>query len=181
MSAAGLPALAGYVEQEPVSSTLATLAEISAAAEGARPVDVPRDFPALAGLVREAGFERGEAWIVKTAGAIEAVVGVPAEFTAQGIPVYAPRDLEGEVRENLAELATARVIRFVPTAAEAFLVIADRSVTVRPDQVHLQVTAETVSRVTPRLLQELQLLGLLKAGSVVMLYKPLKDSVLILA
>jgi len=75
----------------------------------------------------------------------------------------------------------SRVDPRVPTAAEAFLVIADRSVTVRPDQVHLQVTAETVSRVTPRLLQELQLLGLLKAGSVVMLYKPLKDSVLILA
>jgi len=40
---------------------------------------------------------------------------------------------------------------------------------------------ETVSQVTPHLLQELQINGLLKAGSVVMLYAPLKNSVLVFA
>ncbi|MBI3332835.1 MAG: hypothetical protein HYZ93_01950 [Candidatus Omnitrophica bacterium] len=100
---------------------------------------------------------------------------------AQGIPVFVKKEWEGKIRENLSRLETARIIRYVESAADAYRVIADESVSVRPDQALIRTHEETVSQVTPRLLQELQLKRLLKAGSVVLLYKPLKDSVLVFA
>ena len=121
---------------------------------------------------------------MRTIGTVDAVLRVPAEYAAQGIPVFVKTEVkewEGEVKKNLGTLKTAGIIRFVERAGDAYLVIGDESVSVRPGQVLLRINGETVSRVTPHLLQELQLLGLLKAGSVVLLYKPLKDSVLIFA
>lgn len=111
----------------------------------------------------------------------EAVVGVPAEYAAQGIPVYVKKEWEGRIRQNLSKLETVGRIRFVGSATEAYLVIGDDSLSGRPHQVFIAIHEETVSQVTPHLLQELQLSGLLKAGSVVLLYKPLKDSILVFA
>ncbi|MBI3615840.1 MAG: hypothetical protein HY211_04910 [Candidatus Omnitrophica bacterium] len=173
--AVGLKVLLEYVAREDVIRTIALLAE------SGKTGDVTSDFPALEGLAKKAGFAGGIAAILRTVASGEAVLGVPAEYAAQGIPVYVKKEWEGKVRENLNKLEATGRIRFVGDAAEAYLVIGDDSVSARPDQVFIAINGETVSQVTPHLLQELQISGLLKAGSVVMLYKLLKDSVLVFA
>jgi hypothetical protein len=177
--AAGLKALLEYVAQEDVIRTIATLAESLGENGKSRPVT--GDFPSLEGLAKKAGFALGEVWILKTMAPDEAVLGVPAEYAAQGIPIFVKKEWKERVRQNLSKLEATGHIRFVGSAAEAYLVVGDDSVFVRPDQVFIAINEETVSRVTPHLLQELQISGLLKAGSVVMLYTPLKDSVLVFA
>ena len=173
--AAGLKALLEYVAQEDVIGTIALLAE------SGKTGDVTRDFPALEELAKKAGFAGGVSAIFRTVVSGEAVIGVPAEYAAQGIPIYVKEEWQERVRQNLSKLEAAGSIRFVGSVADAFLVIGDKSVSVRPNQVFIRVNEGTVSQVTPHLLQQLQLSGLLKAGSVVMLYTPLKDSVLVFA
>ncbi|MBI3615706.1 MAG: hypothetical protein HY211_04215 [Candidatus Omnitrophica bacterium] len=172
---AGLKALLEYVAQEDVIHTIAVLAE------SGKIGNVTGDFPALEELAKEAGFAGGVAAILRTVASDEAVLGVPAEYAVQGIPVYVKKEWEERVRQNLIKLEAAHRIRFVGSAADAFLVVGDDSISARSDQVFIRTNEETVSQVTPHLLQELQLNGLLKAGSVVMLYTPLKDSVLVFA
>lgn len=174
-TAVGLKALLEYVAREDVIRTIALLAE------SGKTGDVTGDFPALGGLAKEAGFAEGVVAILQTVAPGEAVLGVPAQYAAQGIPVFVKKEWEDRVRQNLSKLEMAGRIRFVGSADEAFLVIGDDSLSVRPDQAFIAINEDTVSRVTPHLLQELQLSGLLKAGSIVMLYTPLKGSVLVFA
>jgi hypothetical protein len=173
--AAGLEELLKYVKKPVVIDTIALLAE------SGKTGDITNDFPALKGLANKAGFQEGVVSILRSVGTTEAVLNVPAEYIEGGIPVYVQEEWEDRVRENLKELEMAGRIRFVGSIAEAFWVIADHSISVQPHQVLIAVNEETVSQVTPHLLKELQQNGLLKAGSVVMLYTSLKDSVLVFA
>ncbi len=179
--AAGLKALLEYVDQPIARDTIALLAETLTFAQSERFRAVNQDFPVLEGLAKEAGFAEGIAAIVRTAASGEAVLRVPAECAAQGIPIFVNKKWEGQVRQNLRKLEVTGRIRFVGSAANAFLVIGDDSISVRSDQVFIRANEETVFQVTPQLLAGLEERGLLKAGSVVMLYKPLKDSVLAFA
>lgn len=172
--AAGLTALTTYVANPDVIGTLRTLAE------SGKTGDVTSDFPELVQLAREAGFE-GIAEILRTAGDGEAVLGVPAQYAAQGIPIFVKKKYENQIKANLERIEKARIIRFVTQMDEAFLVISDSARGVNPGQMLLRINDQTVSQVTGHLLQELQLQGRLKAGSVVMLYQPLKDSALVFA
>jgi len=173
--AAGLEELLKYVKQPVVIDTIALLAE------SGKTGDITNDFPALKGLANKAGFQEGVVSILRSVGTTEAVLNVPAEYMEGGIPVYVQAEWEDRVRENLKELEMAGRIRFVGSIADAFWVIGDHSISVQPHQVLIAVNEGTVSQVTPHLLKELQENGLLKAGSVVMLYTPLKDSVLVFA
>jgi hypothetical protein len=173
--AAGLEELLKYVAQKDVIDTIALLAE------SGKTGDITNDFPALKGLANKAGFQEGVVSILRSVGTNEAVLNVPAEYVEGGIPVYVQNKWEEMVKENLRELEMVGRIRFVGSIAEAFWVIGDHSISVQPHQVLIAVNEETVSWVTPHLLRELQQNGLLKAGSVVMLYTPLKDSVLVFA
>lgn len=87
--AAGMKALLEYVAQEDVIRTIAILAE------SGKTGDVTGDFPALQGLAKEAGFAEGVVAILRTVTPGEAVVGVPAEYAAQGIPVYVKKEWGG--------------------------------------------------------------------------------------
>ena len=172
--AAGLVALTTYVTQPVVADTIRLLAE------SGKTGDVTSDFPELARLAREAGF-KGSAEILKTAASGEAMVTMPVEFAAQGIPVFVQNQWLDQVKESLGKLEAENIIRFEPNPEKAFMVIGDESLFVRPSQMALRINGQTVSHVTPHLLQELQRMDLLKAGSVVMLYPASKDSALIFA
>jgi len=162
-----------YLNRPEVIGTIRLLAETG------KTGDLLSDFPELGEVVQATGLT-GIAEIVKTAGDREAVVGVPVQYAAQGIPVFVEMRFREQIEINFYRLAKEGILRFVPRPEEAFLVIGE-SVKPRADQMFLGVNDRTVSRVTEHLLQELQVGGRLKAGSVVLLYEPLKDSVLIFA
>ncbi|MBI3332626.1 MAG: hypothetical protein HYZ93_00850 [Candidatus Omnitrophica bacterium] len=109
--------------------------------------------------------------------------GLPPAFLERGIPVFVQEKWRDQVKASLQQAVDQGAIRFVDdNPAEAYLVIGEeKAIPIQSGQVFIGVNDETVSWVTPGLLEELQQRGLLEPGSVVMLYHDLKESVLIFA
>jgi len=127
-------------------------------------------------MARSAGYREGLVFSLPQAG-------LPSAFLERGVPVFVQEKWRDQVKASLQQAVEQGAIRFVDNnPAEAYLVIGEeKAIPLQPGQVFIGVNEQTVSRVTPGLLQELQQRGLLEPGSVVILYRAPKESVLIFA
>lgn len=130
-------------------------------------------------LAKEAGYAEGLVFVVPPAKLDSAVM------PAVGLRIFVEDEAgwRKTVRDNLnlQRAVDREEIRFTTNVAEANIVIAKNKIPLRPGQVFIGANNQTIGRITLGLFNELQQKGLLKPGSVVMLYSAPKDSVLIFA
>lgn len=132
-----------------------------------RVVDVADKFDGLSKLAENAGYREGLARMVPPAVLEEAFVGTE-------VPVYVQQGWLGQVTPGLHDAIDKKLIRWAKTLEEAAIVIGGDNVSIRRDQVLIQVNDQTASKVTAGLLQYLQKQGLLEPGSIVVLHRLFK-------